>query len=136
MAALVQVFETNPFYYTCPECGKTIKGDKGEYVCDEHGKVEPSSVLVISGIVDDGSENMRIVLFRENAEAVLGMTTDEARKIFDENGDKELLKRIKLGKEFLFEGRVRKNKFFDRLEFIANRVKNVNVEEEIEKLIG
>jgi len=135
--ALLHVFETNPFYEVCPECKKRLKQENGKFLCDEHGEVEPNFSIVLSGIVDDGTGNMRIVLFGSQAESLIGMTVNEAREIYDRKKEvSSLLENVPLGKEFVFEGRVRKNEFFDRLEFIANNVKNVNVQEEISRLIN
>jgi replication factor A1 len=130
-ASLLQIFEGNIFYYTCPKCNSKLK----DSVCSEHGRVEPDYALVLSGIIDDGSDNMRVVLFGENAERLLNLSTDEAKRIFDGDGITALLSRIELGKDFIFEGRVRRNTYFDRLEFVVNNIKNVNVKEEIELLL-
>ncbi len=125
-AALLQVFEGNIFYYTCPRCNSKLK----DFVCSEHGKVKPDYTPVLSGIIDDGSDNIRVVMFGESAEKIFRMPKEEVKKIFDERG-MSVLDRIELGKEFIFEGRVRRNEYFDRLEFVANNIKNVDVKEEI-----
>jgi replication factor A1 len=129
-ASLLQVFEGNLFYHICPKCGSKVKNS----VCSEHGKVDPDYNLVLSGIIDDGYENIRMVAFGKNAEAILGVSKEEAKKIA-ESGVSALLARVELGKEFIFEGVVRKNKYFDRLEFIANNIKSVIVKEEIGYLL-
>jgi hypothetical protein len=126
-AALLQVFEGNFFYPICPKCNSKLNG----LVCNEDGRVEPDYNLVISGIIDDGFENMRVVLFGDNAEKILGLSKNEAKILFDEKGATAVLERIELEKEFIFEGRVKRNEYFDRLEFIANNVKSVNVKGEI-----
>jgi len=41
-----------------------------------------------------------------------------------------------LGKEFIMVGRVRRNKMFNRLEFVANNIKEVNIESEASKIIN
>ena len=92
--------------------------------------------MVLSGIIDDGTENIRIVLFRENAEKVLGMTTDHAKRIFMNKGAAGVIKNAPLGEEFMFEGSVKRNSFFDRAEFVANNVMQVDVKEEINALLG
>ncbi len=130
-AALLQVFETNPFYSVCKECGSSV-----EEKCGQHPDAGADYEMVISGIIDDGTESIRAVLFRENAEKILGFSKDEARNIFD--GKKTLqavFANIELGKEYIFEGRARKNDFFQRLEFIVGAVKDVSVKEEIKMLI-
>ncbi len=124
-AALLQLFETDLFYEVCPYCRSRLKDSK----CPEHGKVNPDYEIVLSGIIDDGTGNMRVVMFGSCAEKVLGAKKEEIENV------KELFKNV-LGKEFIFQGRVRKNKFFDRPEFITNNVKSVNVIKEIERMLG
>lgn len=130
-AVVVQLFETNFFYEVCPECGSRVKEDTG-FKCDEHGKVKPAKAIVLSGVIDDGTGNIRAVFFRENALKLIGLDKEEAVKRQD-----SLLHDLDvLGKEFLMSGRVRRNKMFNRLEFVANNVKDIDIESEAKKLIN
>ncbi len=101
-------------FVTCPQCGAKLEEINGSQVCKDHGKVEPKKNLILRGYLDDGTSAFRFVSFRETAE-----------KIKNEN---------LVGKERLFMGRVKKNEYFGDLEMIVNQVKEMNVEEEIEKL--
>lgn len=134
-AALVHVFESNPFYEVCPQCNARVR--EPDYKCDEHGAVEPAHALVVSGIIDDGTENVRFVSFGEQAEKILGMKTEEARKAFMRKMEKAVIfEKVQVGKEFVFDGVVRRNKLFDRLEFIVNSIKSVDAKKETERLLG
>lgn len=128
-AALLHVFESNPFYEVCPQCGSRVK--MPEFKCAEHGLVRPAYAMVVSGVMDDGTANMRVVFFRESAEKIIGMKTAEALakkdKLFESIGS--------LGREFVFAGRVRKNQLFERLEFITQDVRQTNPKEEAAKLL-
>lgn len=137
-APLLQVFESNVFYEVCPECKRRIKVDDSDnFVCADHGTVEPDYGIILSGIVDDGTGSIRIVFFRENAERLLDMTTKEAKKLFDRKKKLEAITSlVPLGKEFVFEGRARRNQLFDRLEFIVSNVKEVDVKKEIETILN
>jgi len=130
-AGLVQVFESQPFFKVCSNCGGRYKEK-----CEEHPDAEPEYRMILSGIIDDGTENIRAVFFGEHAEKLLGMSTAEARKQLDMNNNdiKKLLDNVDVGKEFVLEGKIRRNKFFDRLEFIASGVRSVDVKKEIELL--
>lgn len=123
-ACLVQVFDINPFFFVCPECNQVVKD-----FCEIHRKKEP--MLVISGVADDGTGNIRIVIFRENAEKILGLSS---KKAFESNINvyNELQK--VLGKEFVFKGYVKRNRIYDRLEFVVNNVEDLNIKQEIENL--
>ena len=136
-APLLQVFESNVFYEICPQCRKRVKLNEGDdFACEEHGSVEPDYGLIVSGIADDGTGSIRVVFFNDNAEKLLGMTAKDAKKLFDRKKKLEaILTLIPLGKEFVFEGRARRNQLFDRLEFIVSNVKPVEVKKEIEMLL-
>ena len=131
-ATLIHVFETNPFYEICSECGSRLKDGK----CEDHPEAEASFGIVINSIIDDGTESIRAVFFGENAEKILGMNVTDAKKLFEEGGMQALIEKMELGKEFVFAGRVRRNAYFDRLEFIVNSINEVNVKQEIEMLAG
>jgi len=72
--AIVNITDGTNFYDVCPNCGKKVYNGN----CADHGDVEPKHSLILSTIMDDGSDNMRVVFFREQAEAVLGMSSEEA----------------------------------------------------------
>ena len=131
-AALVQLFETNVFYDICPVCETRVIKEGDKFKCKEHGEVQPKKTIVLSGVIDDGTGNIRAVFFRDVALRLIGMDIDEALKrkdSFFENLDV-------LGKEFIMYGKIRKNSAFNRLEFVVNNIKEINVEEEINKIIN
>jgi len=131
-AAVVQVFETNFFYEICPQCGLKVVKEGKDYKCKNHGKVEPTYALVITGVLDDGTANIRSVFFRNAAEKLIGMKTEEALKKRE-----TLLDEIDiLGKEFVFVGRSRKNPIFGRLEFVVNDVKEIDIIAEADKILN
>ncbi len=133
--SMVQFFESNPFYYVCPECGKKLNEGK----CNEHGEVKAKPVMVINGVIDDGYGNIRVVFFREQAEKILGIETEEAFKMTEEGKNlKPLRDRIeeRLGSEFKVKGRSKLNNFFERIELIANEVSEVDPEEEAKAILN
>jgi ssDNA-binding replication factor A large subunit len=130
-ASVVQLFETSIFYEVCPQCETRVIKDGNDFKCPEHGKVEPAKTIVLSGIIDDGTGNIRAVFFRNVALDLIGMDIKQAleREDFFENLNI-------LGKEFVMIGKSRKNKMFNRLEFVVNNVKEVDVVEEANKIIN
>jgi replication factor A1 len=132
---IVQIFNVNPVFQTCPQCRSKVEKTKKGYKCPEHGEVEPESNMIISGIVDDGTDTIRTVFFREQAKAITGlepsvfsnMSQDEAMNLIRQNA---------LGNEIIMRGRIQKNKIFDTLEMIVNDVKELNIEEESKRLIN
>ena len=131
-AAVVQLFETSVFYEVCPTCRKRLTKEGDKYKCAEHGVVEPEYTVVLSGVIDDGTSNIRVVFFRDSALKLIGMTMENALKIRDSFFEHIDL----LGKEFNFSGKVRKNAAFNRTEFVVNDVREVDVEKEAKKIIN
>jgi len=125
---LVQLYTKNARYHSCPECNKKVKQEDDAWVCDEHGEIEPKQSLVISGIVDDGTENIRCVFFRDRAEKLL--------KLEEEDEDIEQAADEALGNIVRVKGRAKYNDFFDALELVANQVDFPDVEAEIRSLLG
>jgi hypothetical protein len=130
-ASLVQLFETSIFYEVCPQCETRVTKEGNDFKCPEHGIVEPAKTIVLSGIIDDGTANIRAVFFRNVALDLIGMDIKKAleREDFFENLNI-------LGKEFIMIGKPRKNKMFNRLEFVVNSVKEVDAIEEANKIIN
>ncbi|MCK4730239.1 MAG: hypothetical protein KAT28_02875 [Candidatus Aenigmarchaeota archaeon] len=111
-AAIVSLSERE--YITCPDCNSKLEEINGSCVCKDHGKVEPKRNLIIHGYLDDGLATLRFVSFKETAE-----------RIKNEN---------LIGREKLFTGRIKKNEYFGNLELMVNKIEDIDLDEEIEKL--
>ena len=134
LGTIVQIFDPR-FYEVCPQCNKKPAQKEGAFVCDQHGEITPNYAYVLNAFLDDGTENMRIVCFRNQALNLLGLE-DEAMHKFRANPEEfESMKTELLGNIVKLTGRVVKNQMFERLEFIARFVTaNPNPEEEIKQL--
>jgi len=126
-AIIVQMFEPREFE-VCPECGTKVIQDADGARCEKHGKVIPKKRHLISIILDDGSGNIRAILFSEQIEK-LGLKEEELEPgIFPE-------KRMSiLGKEALFTGNVRQNKLFNNSEFFISDIQDIDIDKLIESL--
>ena len=124
-AFIVQTFEPRAFN-VCPECRKKVNPEAEGFKCDEHGKVLEEKRFLINFVLDDGTETIRGVAFHETLKN-LGFESFEQESL---NKQRENL----LGKEMLFSGVVRMNKFFNNPEFIAGNVKEANIDELITSL--
>ena len=131
-AAVVQLFETNVFYEICPQCGLKLTKENDKSKCAEHGFVEPAKTIVLSGVIDDGTGNIRAVFFRDAALKLIGMDINGALG----KSDNFFESLDVLGKEFIMNGKVRRNKMFNRLEFVVNNVREIDIEKEINKIIN
>jgi len=140
-ASVVQLFETEQFYEICPEDGSRLKQEKMEiqpgidatvWKCTQHGMVKPLLTAVVSGVIDDGTGSIRAVFFRDMGAKLLGMSAEEMAakkgKLYE---DLDVV-----SKELIIMGRVRKNRMFERLEFIATDIKEVDPVEESNRLLN
>ena len=130
---VVQMFEPR-FFEVCPQCGKRARQKDAGFACEAHGTVTPDYSYVMNAILDDGTETIRCVFFRESAEKLLGQSR-EAVLMFREAPEKfDSLKMEILGQMMKLDGRVTKNAMFDRIEFVARSVDNKpDPEEEIKR---
>lgn len=131
---VLNVYTSNPYYTTCPECEDSVKEDEdGNYVCEEHGEVEPNHALAISAVIDDGTDSIRGVFFREQARDLLGI--DEDTELEGDVDAVEEAAEDSTGKEVELEGRTRYNDYFGRIEIIANQYEVLDTEKELEQLL-
>ncbi|MBS3055832.1 MAG: hypothetical protein J4473_00200 [Candidatus Aenigmarchaeota archaeon] len=128
-AAFVQVFESRHFYRACSECGLKLENDE----CPEHGSQNGAYNMVLNGITDDGTGNIRIVFFKDVAEKLTGRNVDENMKLFLEDRNK-FYSAMPVGVEFIFRGVCQYNNFLKRNEFLVNEIKPVDVNKEIKAL--
>jgi len=134
LGTVVQIFDPR-FFEVCPQCSKRVKNVDGAFSCQAHNNVEPDFSYVLNLIVDDGTENIRTVFFRDSMEKLIN-SNKEKILVYKDNPDKfEEVKTELLGNIIKLNGRVKKNLFFDRIELVANDVSlNPNPEEEIKRL--
>lgn len=133
MGTIVQVFDLR-FFEVCPQCKKRARMRDGSFACEEHGNVTPDYSYVLNLILDDGSENIRSVFFRENVDKLTGLSSTEVVALKDNAEGIDSMKNSLLGEQVKIVGRVNKNDMFNRLEFMARGVVKADPAEEISKL--
>lgn len=127
---IVQLFEPR-HYMACPECNKKVLPGGSGFKCNAHGTVEAKKSPIVNMFFDDGTSNIRIVCFSNQAEQLFGKSPME---IADANAEGfEELKKLVLGKQLIMTGRVNKNTMMDRLEFMVSSVKELDPVEMIKK---
>jgi len=119
-AFVVQSFPPR-FFEVNKETGRKItEEEKAQGVASEKR-------ALVNVVLDDGTENIRAVLFHENLSKIGLNDLEDAEKL---NFQREDL----LGKEFVFSGNVRTNKFFNNTEFIIGNIEEINPDLLIEEL--
>lgn len=123
-AVVIQVFEPK-FFEVCPECSKRALNN----FCATHGTITPIKKALLSIGLDDGTENIRAVLFSDQIKS-LGIE-------YDELIDNELFlkKKVQLiGMEAYFSASVRSNKMFNTTELNINSIEQINLDGLIQDL--
>lgn len=130
---VVQLFEPR-FYEACPMCGKKLEATEQGHICKTHNKVEPVQVPIINLFFDDGTDNIKVVCFREQAEKILGINTPQ---IIQLKNDAEKFQQLKNGillKQLKITGRANKNQLFGSLEFVAQNIETAEPQQISEEL--
>jgi len=132
LGTILQVFDPK-FFEVCPECNKRVKQREDGFFCEQHNIVNPLYSYVLNLLLDDGSDNVRIVLWRNQVQKLFNMNDQEILE--KKTTGFEDMKNELLGKIVKFVGRTNKNQMFERIEFTPQLVfTNPNPEEEIERL--
>lgn len=121
-AFIVQAFEPK-FFDVCPECGGRARQEADGSMCIKHGKVLPSKRVLMSIVLDDGSESLRAVLFSEQI-SKLGINPENFLN------ERENL----IGREAFFSGTIRQNKLFNNSELFVSDIGEIEIEKLIDDL--
>ncbi len=123
LGTIVQVQDPR-FFEVCPQCGRRARAERPEegYRCEIHGIVEPRYSYLINIFLDDGTENIRVVCFKNQVQKLLAKTDSEVLEFkvmpefFEQTRNQLLATALKVS------GNVRKNTLFDTVEIIAQMV--------------
>ena len=132
---ILDIFNINPIFMMCPECRTKVEKTDDGYKCQNHNIVEPEKSLIITGILDDGTANIRAVFFRDNAKHLTSLDIKSFEGLSQEESI-DLIKEKILGNEYVIKGRIQRNKFFDSLEIIADSIEEIDVNIESKALIS
>lgn len=127
LGVVVQMFAPR-FFYVCPECGKKATQETEGFTCVEHGRVQGKERAVLTLVLDDGTESVRIVLFSDQ----ISMITSEDKLKSPEGlaGFREDV----LGSVYSVKGNVKKNQLFNNLEINVSAIEKVNPDNLIAEL--
>lgn len=121
---VVQMFEPK-FFYVCPACKKKAS-ESGE--CVEHGKVVVEKRALLNFVLDDGSGNIRSIIFAEQLEKIMTKEELETPELF------AMKKQDLLGKEIIVNGQVKRNNVYNNDELVVSGIEEVNLDKLIEEL--
>ncbi len=135
---VMRVFHRRPVFDICPDCGRSLGSVDTSLMCEECGKiVTPEHRVVLSFVLDDGTDNLRVALFGKVAERLLGMGAQQVFELFKGTPDlAELYDKFKLaGRELVLTGTTRHDKYFDQLELRVSDVQFPEPKQEARALL-
>jgi len=132
VGALIAIQQNSGLIQRCKECNRPMT--KG--ICPTHGKTTGYDDLRIKGVIDDGENFYEIILNEENIKQLTGIGLEEAKKIAEENLDRNAvlseLKNKLLGKYFRIVGtRGERYLIVKEVEFLKG-----NLKEQVDELLG
>ena len=119
---IVQIFEPR-YYDACSQCNKKVNPEMGK--CGFHPNASVVKNPILNLYLDDGTDSIRVVAFRNVAEKIL-------------NGNAENFEEVRtnfLGTQYRFNGKVTKNDMFERKEFIVNDLEELKSEEVAKQIV-
>lgn len=133
MGTVVQVFDLR-FFEVCSQCSLRLKQVEGGWECPTHKVVLPDYSYVLNVFLEDDTERIRIVLFSNTIQDVLKKSKPDLLAYREHPEQFEEIKTALLGEQFKLQGKIKKNTFFDRIEFIPNRMVPADPKEELDYL--
>ena len=116
LATIVQVFKPNK-YVVDKSTNKKVSIQEGEFDSSKH-----AYAIVANIVIDDGTESMRTVFFRDQAEELFAKTTDELVALRENDVAFDEVKADLLGRNVKLSGRIVKNELYNRLECMAGLI--------------
>jgi ssDNA-binding replication factor A large subunit len=122
ITGIVTDYDIPRFYLGCPECFKKVQQDDGKQMCAQHGEVTAQKIPIVNMIIDDSTGTIAVVGFRDRAEQLSGVSTEEVLG-FTEDIDKyrSFCKRI-IGAKVELGGNVTTNNMTGDIQIMANQV--------------
>ncbi len=134
LGTIVQVFDLR-FFEIDPETGRRAVEKDGKYFSGDKEVPNISYAYVMNLFLDDGTENVRTVLWRNQVQRLLDMSHEQIVTFKDNPAEFENKKNELLGTIVKVVGKTKKNQSFDRLELVANLIfKDVDPDQEMKNL--
>ncbi|MBW6451184.1 MAG: hypothetical protein K0B02_00455 [DPANN group archaeon] len=130
-AIILEINKKPQVYDMCPECRKKLVGDS----CDVHGMIVPEKQVIISCVVDDGYNVIDTTFFGTDAEFIIGQDVLTLESKLSQGYDTFISSLDIIGKEFVIDGTIKNNSFTGTLELLVKGVDELNIENEIKKLL-
>jgi len=131
IGTVVQAFEPR-FYTACPECYKKLNEAKQ---CNVHGLVKEKTMPIASVVIDDGTDSIRVSVFRDGVEKLFKRSYEDILRIRDDPLLFEDIRKETVGKQISVSGKAIKNTMFDNMEMNASLIREVNATDIINEIM-
>lgn len=88
---LKNIYTDKILIYKCPFCDNTIDKDDKECVVCNNEIVEPKYTLILSGVLEDETDEIEVAFFNNLAEEIIGIKKEDIIKIINESNDENIL---------------------------------------------
>ena len=133
IGTILQVFDIK-FFEVCPKCNKRLRLRDDSFSCDEHGAQSPAYNYVLNVYLDDGTDNIRTIFWKQQSQRLLKLDDAGMENIRLHPEAFEKYKTDMLGEQIKVLGTT-KNNMMGRLELNAEIVfVGLNPDHEVELL--
>ncbi|PWI48398.1 hypothetical protein CEE45_06610 [Candidatus Heimdallarchaeota archaeon B3_Heim] len=131
---VIRLFQQSPYYWGCSICKKKVdQSEEGEeWSCREHGKVDPTIRLRVSGLLDDGTGTIKVTFFGMSGEILTGFKSGDIKGMVEEGKtDDQIFEEMRKeseGKTVQIKGRIQlrtqevQEETVQRQELSVNRI--------------
>lgn len=126
---IIADFDIPRYYLGCPHTYKKVFQDEGKYFSPSHGEVEPIKVPIVNLIVDDSSGTISTVAFRDRAESLLNLSSENIISLSEDIDDYKEHSNKVIGKTVELGGNVNINNMTGDLQFLVNAILESNIED-------
>ncbi len=132
---VIRLFQQTPYYWGCSICKKKVdqNEDGQEWNCREHGNVDPSIRVRLSGLLDDGTGTIKVTFFGISGEILTGFKSTNIKRMLEEGKtDDQIFEEMQQeseGKTVQVKGRVQlrtqevQEETVQRQELYVNRIR-------------
>ncbi len=128
---IIDIHRGSGFVLRCPECNRVLMNGQ----CSVHGDVKGTADMRLKLTVDDGTGSVTSILNRELTEKILNMNMDDAKKMKEDELEKELQSRL-FAKKISLKGNALGDDFGTSIIVRDAEFIDVNVSKEAEKLVN
>jgi replication factor A1 len=128
---IIDIHRGSGFVLRCPDCNRVLMNSR----CSVHGDVKGTADMRLKLTVDDGTGSVTSILNRELTEKILNMNMDDAKKMKEDELEKELQSRL-FAKKISLKGNALGDDFGTSIIVRDAEFIDVNVSKEAEKLVN